>query len=421
MTPADPAHSLDDERDAQSARPRLRVVGLDDVPAPDGPGRRLQLARIERGLSVVQVATALRLKTRHIAGMEATDFSRLPGLGYALGWVRSYADYLDLPDPAGLVAEFRARWEPVQLAGEVWRPRPKLAVTLPKSSFIAAGFGAWLVLWGAWHVIFAPKSVTDAGPPDAAIQRWANASASGVTAAPVVSTDSQTIIRALRPVKIEIRGGDGALAVSRVLQPGETLTPDGYGRWALAASDGGALEVSANGLVYVPGANGLPISNWRTPEPVIAPVVVPDGAPTDSAASAIAPAPGAASSIAPAATTSPTTTPTVAAPLVQPARANATPPRPTLNAPALRTPATASATQAASPVVRAAAPPPQKRPTATAPRPTTAPSNGASTTTATPTSVQPAPQAAQKTEPPKPASAPPSIAPATTSEAQPAG
>jgi|GEM_PF-2122483 len=411
MTPADPAHSLDDERDAHNVRPRLRVVGLDDVPAPDGPGRRLQTARIERGLSVVQVATALRLKTRHIAGMEATDFARLPGLGYALGWVRSYADYLDLPDPTGLVAEFRSRWEPVQLAGEVWRPRPKLAVNLPKSSLIAAGFGAWLVLWAAWHVIFAPKPVTDAGPPDAAIQRWANASASVLTAAPIVSTDSQTVIRALRPVKVEIRGGDGALAVSRVLQSGETLTPDGYGRWALAASDGGALEVAANGSVYTPGTNGLPISNWRTPEPVIAPVDSVAAVATVPASSA-ALAPGAGSSVGPAPATTtgmaPASSPAITTPLVQPARANATPPRP-----ALKAPATASSTT----VARTVAPPPQKRPVTTAPRPTPAPSSAAGTAAS---SAQPAPAASQNSEPPKPVSAPVS-APVTPSEAQPAG
>lgn len=415
MTPADPAHSLDEERDAHNVRPRLRVVGLDDVPAPDGPGRRLQTARIERGLSVVQVATALRLKTRHIAGMEATDFARLPGLGYALGWVRSYADYLDLPDPAGLVAEFRSRWEPVQLAGEVWRPRPKLAVNLPKSSLIAAGFGAWLVLWAAWHVIFAPKPVTDAGPPDAAIQRWANASASVVTAAPIVSTDSQTVIRALRPVKIEIRGGDGALAVSRVLQPGDTLTPDGYGRWALAASDGGALEVAANGMVYTPGTNGLPISNWRTPEPVIAPVVPLTAVATDPAASA-AFAPGAASVVvaAPAATAgiAPATAPAFTTPLVQPARANAT-----LSRPALKAPATASAMASSTTVARAVTPPPQKQPGAIAPRPTPAPSSATGTAAS---SAQPVPAASQNSEPPKPISAPAS-APVTPSEAQPAG
>lgn len=52
--------------------------------------------RKERGLSAAQVATALNIRLDYIDAIESGDYSKLPGNSYAIGFVRAYADYIDL-------------------------------------------------------------------------------------------------------------------------------------------------------------------------------------------------------------------------------------------------------------------------------------------------------------------------------------
>ncbi len=62
-----------------------------------GPGSRLAQAREDRGLSVEQAARALHLPPRHIQALEADDYEKLPGPTYVRGYLRSYAQFLELP------------------------------------------------------------------------------------------------------------------------------------------------------------------------------------------------------------------------------------------------------------------------------------------------------------------------------------
>ena len=104
MTPAEAQKALDEVRVKRPAHVRLRVVGSIDNPQSDGPGSKLQNARLEQNLSVVQVAQALKLRPDQVAAMETMNFSKLPGLGYGLGYVRAYAELVDLDDVKSLVA-----------------------------------------------------------------------------------------------------------------------------------------------------------------------------------------------------------------------------------------------------------------------------------------------------------------------------
>lgn len=60
-------------------------------------GERLRTAREERGLSLAEAATATRILPRYLQALEAGDFASLPGDVYARGFVRNYAQLLDLP------------------------------------------------------------------------------------------------------------------------------------------------------------------------------------------------------------------------------------------------------------------------------------------------------------------------------------
>jgi cytoskeleton protein RodZ len=67
------------------------------------PGRRLKEVREARGISVAEVAHALKFGVRQVEALEADDYSNLQGATFQRGFIRSYARYLK-EDPAPLLA-----------------------------------------------------------------------------------------------------------------------------------------------------------------------------------------------------------------------------------------------------------------------------------------------------------------------------
>ena len=64
----------------------------------------LRSARIQRGLTIEQVAQDTRISARFLEALENESFEELPAPVYVRGFLRSYGNYLRL-DPAPLVAE----------------------------------------------------------------------------------------------------------------------------------------------------------------------------------------------------------------------------------------------------------------------------------------------------------------------------
>lgn len=71
----------------------------------DTLGAKFKAARLKRKLTASQAAKGTRIKIQHIEAMERDDFSAIPAVTYAKGFIRIYADYLDL-DAGPLVEEY---------------------------------------------------------------------------------------------------------------------------------------------------------------------------------------------------------------------------------------------------------------------------------------------------------------------------
>ena len=62
------------------------------------PGQYLSYEREKRGISVAEVARALRLSEATLATLERDDHARLPEAVYVRGYIRAYCKFLDLDD-----------------------------------------------------------------------------------------------------------------------------------------------------------------------------------------------------------------------------------------------------------------------------------------------------------------------------------
>jgi hypothetical protein len=68
-------------------------------------GEQFKAAREDKGVSEQEAAAATKIMTKMIVAMEADDFSVMAAPTYAKGFIRLYAEYLEL-DPDPLVAEY---------------------------------------------------------------------------------------------------------------------------------------------------------------------------------------------------------------------------------------------------------------------------------------------------------------------------
>lgn len=130
------------------------------APAPtlaELPGRQLREAREARGLSMADVAGALKFGVRQIEALEADDYRNLQGATFVRGFVRSYARYLKLaPEPLLAMLEdgatiSRAEVRPPEDTG-VSMPMPgarRLSPWIAGATLlilVAAGLIAWNLL-----------------------------------------------------------------------------------------------------------------------------------------------------------------------------------------------------------------------------------------------------------------------------------
>jgi hypothetical protein len=264
MSPAEAARTLDAAKALHSGRGHLRLVGSVDNPDADGPGARLQAARRDQELSIHQVAAALKLKPEQVAAIESMQFQKLPGLGYALGYVRAYGELLGLVDCDGLVSEFRDAWEPVQRRRESEIATQPSKFVAPVGAVVALALLGWLVVWASLHAI-KPQPVDVVAPPDETIKAWAESQPKGPAQA-TADVQPLSTLKALQDVRVTLRGEDGALVTDRILRKDESISTDGLGRWFVSSPFGGVLEASGYGQTALVGEAGKKVVNWRVPD-----------------------------------------------------------------------------------------------------------------------------------------------------------
>ncbi|MGB7875846.1 MAG: RodZ domain-containing protein [Anaerolineales bacterium] len=103
----------------------------------DTIGQRLEKARLSRHLLLEEVAEATRIRLAYLQALEADDFSALPSPVQARGFLRNYAEYLDL-DLDRIVDELRAAQTEladeteVIFEGEQTTPTPVPEITEPE-------------------------------------------------------------------------------------------------------------------------------------------------------------------------------------------------------------------------------------------------------------------------------------------------
>ena len=90
-------------------------------------GEILRKTREEKNLDIVKISREISIEKRYLTGLEEEDSSAFPGEAYMIGFLRNYANYLELdaefilklynnkkiqesPVPEGLIVQHKKNW-----------------------------------------------------------------------------------------------------------------------------------------------------------------------------------------------------------------------------------------------------------------------------------------------------------------------
>jgi cytoskeleton protein RodZ len=305
-------HLTVEEGGGQKARRiHLREISGDLDSPLETVGQDLRAARQRRGDDLATVSKALKIRKDHLEALEEDRIESLPGRTYAVGFVRTYADYLGL-DAAQAVERFKT-----QIAGRTDDVTPTITVIdeddhrrLPQGWKIVAAVVLLLFAYGAYHLLvpaadkmlappvapvpsqYAPRPVVAKRIPPKPVQ-LSPAQTQGATLAPPASNstagvpptagqtqattpsaqqeatipqgkvygqqnrDARVVLRMKDTTRVLVQGKDGTTYINRTLNAGDTyMVPDMVGL-SLTTADAGAVEVDLDGAAMgVAGRKG---------------------------------------------------------------------------------------------------------------------------------------------------------------------
>jgi cytoskeleton protein RodZ len=294
--------------DGQGGRRRihLREISGDSEAPLETVGQDLRTARLRRGEDLATVSRALKIRKEHLDAVEEDRIESLPGKTYAIGFVRSYANYLGL-DVAAMVERFKE-----EISGRHDEHTTSLPPVpddetrkLPQGWRFVAGIVVLLLGYGAWHLFSAgstqvavppppslapPKPAVHAAAPKPAPPPQQTASAVPASPAPTpqavtpsasmssvpppasvppkpASTDNavatigpsggtiygeqnrnpRVVLKVKTDTRVTVRAEDGSVYLNRDLKAGDSYLVPNLPGLSLATNNAGAIEVDLDG------------------------------------------------------------------------------------------------------------------------------------------------------------------------------
>lgn len=136
---------------AKSQSPDLEAQARKLVPEPT-VGEILQKARKEQKVALKSIAQEINVRVGQLEALEEGRLDELPGMVYAIGYLRSYATYLGLDDEE-MIARFKAEHGQKQPERpELHFPTPAAQSRIPDRRIVFGGVGIAVILLGIWLV-----------------------------------------------------------------------------------------------------------------------------------------------------------------------------------------------------------------------------------------------------------------------------
>jgi cytoskeleton protein RodZ len=122
-----------------------------------GVGDELRMQRESMGKSIADIVDAVRIQGRYLEALEDGRLDDLPGTVYALGFVRTYADFLGLDGPE-IVARYKEETEGLKTQSYVM-PEPLEEGKVPTAAILLVAVLLAAAAYGAWYFLSRPDGL----------------------------------------------------------------------------------------------------------------------------------------------------------------------------------------------------------------------------------------------------------------------
>jgi cytoskeleton protein RodZ len=112
-------------------------------------GAQLRQERLKRGEDLDDVAQHLRIKSSYLFALEQGDLSGMPGRAYALGFLRSYADYLGF-DGEDLISRIKSTVDNLTDRTRLRVRTPAPETRLPKTPVVVMSLAVIAGIYAGW-------------------------------------------------------------------------------------------------------------------------------------------------------------------------------------------------------------------------------------------------------------------------------
>lgn len=113
-------------------------------------GAALRACRLQEGLSIGDVAIAIRIRHRFLAAIEEGRYEDLPGPTYVVGFLRGYAEFLGL-DGDEVIRRYHLEADALKPSANLEFPVPSEDSAVPKGGILLVGAMVAAVAYGAWY------------------------------------------------------------------------------------------------------------------------------------------------------------------------------------------------------------------------------------------------------------------------------
>lgn len=152
-----PKPGIDPEQPAEEDATAAEYEAPADLTPQYGVGDELRMHRESMGKSIADIVDAVRIQGRYLEALENGRLDELPGTVYALGFVRTYADYLGLDAPE-MVARYKEETEGLKAQSYVM-PEPLEEGKVPTAAILLVAVLLAAAAYGAWYFLSRPDSV----------------------------------------------------------------------------------------------------------------------------------------------------------------------------------------------------------------------------------------------------------------------
>jgi cytoskeleton protein RodZ len=118
-------------------------------PQNDSVGEMLRVARVSKNLTLEEVSAALRIRHVQLRALEENNIEALPGITYAVGFVRSYANFVGL-NGVEIVHKFKAEQGHSAAQSKLDFPEPVNESRMPDTVMVGIGAALAVVVLVLW-------------------------------------------------------------------------------------------------------------------------------------------------------------------------------------------------------------------------------------------------------------------------------